>query len=47
MELDDVKGAWANAGQKAGGATIDELIPRLRRLRRGLLRSSRSLPASL
>jgi hypothetical protein len=36
MELDDLKGAWANAGQTAGGASLDELIPRLRRLRRGL-----------
>jgi len=37
MELDDLKGAWANAGQTAGGASLDELIPRLGRLRRGLL----------
>jgi hypothetical protein len=34
MELDDLKGAWTNAGQTAGGASPDELIPRLRRLRR-------------
>jgi hypothetical protein len=34
MELDDLKGAWANAGQTAGGASVDELIRRLRRVRR-------------
>jgi hypothetical protein len=34
MELDDLKGAWANAGQTTGGASLDELITRLRRVRR-------------
>jgi hypothetical protein len=47
MELDDLKGAWANAGQAAGGASLDELIPRLRRLRRGLFwRDAREIVAA-
>jgi len=47
MELDDLKGAWANAGQTAGGASLDELIPRLRRLRRGLFwRDAREIVAA-
>jgi len=48
MELDDLKGAWANAGQTAGGASLDELIPRLRRLRRGLFwRDAREIVAAV
>jgi hypothetical protein len=46
MELDDLKGAWANAGRREGGASVDELIPRLRRLRRGLFwRDTREIVA--
>jgi hypothetical protein len=48
MELDDLKGARANPGRTPGGASIDELIPRLRRLRRGLFwRDVRELAAAL
>jgi hypothetical protein len=46
MELDDLKDAWGSAGQ-AGGASLDELIPRLRRMRRGLLwRDAREIVAA-
>jgi hypothetical protein len=34
MELDDLRGAWTSIGQAAGGASVDESIARLRRLRR-------------
>jgi hypothetical protein len=46
MELDDLKVAWAKAGQTTGGASHDELIPRLRRLRRTILwRDAREMAA--
>ena len=34
MELDDLRGAWTSAGHTAGDVSLDELIARLRRLRR-------------
>ena len=47
MELDDLKGAWVNAGQTPGGASVDDLLPRLRRLRRGLFwRDAREIVAA-
>jgi hypothetical protein len=47
MELDDLKGGWATAGQTPGGASLDELMPRLRRLRRGLFwRDTREIVAA-
>jgi hypothetical protein len=47
MELDDLKGAWTNAGLTAGGASHDDLIPRLRRLRRRVLwRDAREIAAA-
>jgi hypothetical protein len=47
MELDDLKGAWTDAGLTAGGASLDELIPRLQRLRRRIFwRDAREIAAA-
>lgn len=47
MELDDLKAAWPDAGQTTGGVSLDELIARLRRLRRmALWRDAREIVAA-
>jgi hypothetical protein len=46
MELDDLKDAWTTAGETAGDTSLEELTPRLQRLRRRIFwRDAREIVA--